>query len=842
MSDQVGNQNVGFLMTRLISLQQEHMCYHEMLPIKSLVLVILSIHMVCVDLKDAYCACSIYVNGQGFQEANCLSQKLTTIPHCVPNTTEWLNLGHNDIRYSPGQFQKFGNLVYLNMFANKFFVTHTDSFRFLFSLKVLNLGYTTWANLNNETFQDQSKLLALGLSGEFLQLKVSQSLFDHLVKLETLDLSVKISLDLPNWSFVTLPSLLKLDLHYISVLVLHNHTFSGLSALKYLYLHDSLAFLDLPVEVFKPLISLEELHLEGLCSVPDPSFDCTEIDERIQHIPSLKRLFIDKSLISHLGKGFLLLKNLEELYLVDSTIAHLCGMSLLKTDVFTNLNNSPVTKLVLSLCNINNLVSGWFKYLTRLKEFSLSITTTFYDNFWVDFTTGLEITNISIVRLSLSPNNKYFSKPKPFTVVDGFNETKLTYLELTDTLFYCINDNIITRLPKSLAYLNLTHNYIIYFGVESLNYLENLETLDLSNQVDFHEESATNSCDETLELSHQTELKKQGFSPPLKKEANIVQRMNQSRNSFFNYFSITDKKCLSLPYRLKTLDLSKSSLLCNMVRVFCESNNSLSFLNASTQRDRSCFTTRSFWSVLKNLANLVELNLNGNWIFVIPRDAFSGLYKLRKLILFDNKLLELSFDAKDLISLEILDVSGNSIQCVSNSLTGQIEDVSRKTNLTIYLNINPLVCNCKQLDFVIWLVATQVISNKHKLNCTFENGTRISLGKMSHVPGIMKYKCTMLDVTIGCIVIFCGLNIILGGLAYILHNRKKLRYLVLFGRRTLNPYHPIEEIEIQMEYDVYISYEGDFYVTREKTLRDFVIYTLLPGLEQRGVRVMIRYF
>ena len=87
---------------------------------------------------------------------------------------------------------------------------------------------------------------------------------------------------------------------------------------------------------------------------------------------------------------------------------------------------------------------------------------------------------------------------------------------------------------------------------------------------------------------------------------------------------------------------------------------------------------------------------------------------------------------------------------------------------------------------------------------------------------------------------FCGLNVLLVGLAYVWHYRQKLGYLVLFGRRTLTPYRPIEENEVQMEYDVYISYEGDFKVTRDKTLRDFVIYTILPGLEQRGIRVMIR--
>ena len=449
-----------------------------------------------------------------------------------------------------------------------------------------------------------------------------------------------------------------------------------------------------------------------------------------------------------------------------------------------------------------------------------------YDGFWDVFTIGLKNTSINKVRLSLTSNNIYATISVPFTVADGFNQTRLTSLELTDTRFNSVNDDIITKLPKSLKYLNLAHNYIQHFGVESLIYLNYLETLNLSNQVDNQEMYPTKIGQGKLEISYDRfKFKKNEFLSKFGKETIC--------------FNVT-RKCFSLPNRLETLDVSKSRLLCNMVPAFCDKNNSLKILNASVQRERNCFKTQSFWSALKNLANLEEINLNGNQISEIPHGAFSGLYKLKRLSLVDNKLLELSFNVKDLISLEILDVSVNSIQYASNSFTSRIDDVSRKTNLTLYLSINPLVCNCKQFDFVAWLVATQVIWNKKKLNCTFENGTRINLGQITHAHHILKSKCMMLDVTISCIVIFWGSNIILGGLTYIWHNSQKLRYLVSFGKRTLNPYHPVEEHDIEMEYDVYISYEGDFYVTRDMTLRDFVIYAILPGLQQRRLNVMIR--
>ena len=807
----------------------------------SFMLLVVLLGKVDADLGKVDCPCHIYVNEKGLQEVDCTKQKLTTIPNCVPNSTWALDLSWNDLRYIPGQFQKFGNIVVLVIFGNVKFVAHNDSFNFLTNLKLLDLSFTDLTYVNGEMFLYQSNLRRLYLRGKNGKFSVSQGLFAYLENLQILDLDIKQRFILPNWTFVRLPSLWKLDLSSSAVLVLNKNTFFGLSNLTNLNLLDPLLTMYLPDEVFKPLINLEELHLEGLCSAWHPVFDCKTIDERLQHVPSLKRLYIDKKLISDLGKGFLALKELEELYLLHgiADVDQPCDITELKPESFTNLNNSPLMKLVLSHCNINILFPGWFEHLKVLEEIMLSVTTLAYYDFWNTFSTGLGNTDLHIAQLSITTNNNYVP-PLPMTIVDGFNQSQLISLELTDTRFYSVNDDIITKLPKSLKYLNLTHNYILYFGVENLNYLEKLETLDLSNQVDFQKQSSAKSGQDSLEYSYQFELNMLDLTPLLKKDAKNVGQNNQLRFDPQKCFNVTKARCFSLPYRLKYLDVSKSELLCNMVPAFCDSNNSLKILNASVQRDISCLKTGSFWSFLKNLVNIEELNLNGNLIAEIPQDAFSGLYKLKKVLLYNNKLLELSFDVKDLISLQTVDVSANSIDHASKIFTDQIEDLSMKTNLTLYLGLNPLVCNCKTVDFVAWLIVTRVIFNKNKLNCTYENDTQISIAHISHAHHILKYKCTRRDVTISCIVMFWGLNLILGGLAYIWHNRQKLRYLVSFGRRTLNPYHPIEDQDIEMEYDVYISYEGDFYVTKHMTLRDFVIYKILPGLQQRRINVIIR--
>ena len=222
------------------------------------------LHTVTAELDNAYCPCHIYVEGAVFQLADCRFRNLTAIPACVPNTTQLLNFDWDHLRYSPGQFQRLENLLYLSLFDNTEFAARIDSFQFLYSLVVLDLTQTNLTYLNGETFRDQSNLLELRLKGYVGQLNVSQALFDHLGNLKRLALGTKYELELPNMAFARLRSLWELDLSLTSVLVLHNDTFSGLSALTSLYLRDTLNTMHLPDKVFKPLVSLEELHVEGI--------------------------------------------------------------------------------------------------------------------------------------------------------------------------------------------------------------------------------------------------------------------------------------------------------------------------------------------------------------------------------------------------------------------------------------------------------------------------------------------------------------------------------------------------------------------------------------------------
>ena len=768
------------------------------------------------DDHGAKCPCRISVDDD-VQVADCSRHQeheptLFSIPDCVPNSTQRLDFGFNDLRYTPGQFQRFGDLEYLDLRGNFYFAAHNDSFRSLFRLTSLDLRMTDLTFLTGEAFLDQSNLRELSFY-EFSNMRwtVNQELFKHLGNLSYLALRSANQLELPNYLFIGLPNLQSLDLGYTGILTLNEYSFWGLIALKNLSLENPVETVYLPERVFKPLTSIEEISLQGLCSSLSPAFDCTTIDKQLQYLPSIKRIYIDKQLLSKLGTGFQYLTNLEELYLTDSTFRQSCEFDSVKPKLFENLQNTILSKLSLDRCFVVYVFENSFAAPKNLTTLQLTITTEVSEVILERFAVGLKHTNIQTIKLSLTGDRVYERLP----AISGLRDTNLISLELTNTEYQSVGNDCIAQLPKSLMHLNLTQNCFERIEIGALKYFENLDTLDLSNQLEFQEPKSFLSA---------TKFNSNDSFP-----AAVLQGLNA-----------TVEKCFGLPYKLKHLYLSNSRLLPDMIPAFCESNNSLKLLDVSHQRDTSPFESHAFWNVLKNLLQLEVLNLDRNRIDVIPRDSFTGLHKLKEISLVDNKLTALAFHVKDLVSLKTLNLSVNSIGFATDSFTSQIEEVAKKTNVILNLDKNSLLCKCRELDFVTWLHDTNVISNKGKLNCTFENGTGITLEKIARVQYLLESKCIMVEVTTGCVAMFFLLNLILALLAYIWHNKQKLRYLLLFGRRTLTPYHPIEDCEIQMEYDVYISYEGEFYINRNVTLRDFVIKKILPGLERRGVRVMIR--
>ena len=431
---------------------------------------------------------------------------------------------------------------------------------------------------------------------------------------------------------------------------------------------------------------------------------------------------------------------------------------------------------------------------------------------------GLKQSHIQHLRLRLPDDIAKI----PVPVYKGLDSTQLQTFEIYYSPVFLVPYVFFQSMPVSLKHLYLTKNNIITVCFCDLLRLKHLIVLDLSHQNNQNDLQ----YDNILCKIRQNDTNHVPFSASSYSEANTIAN------------SMNCSVCQKLPVSLRTFDISHSSLLCDLVKVFCDSSNFLEYLDISYQGNSDCF--KILWKVTKNVFKLKYLNAAGSSLKTIPNNAFSPLKLLKNLTLNHNFIDIVDFDLQTQ-NLEYLDLSYNNILYLSNKMTDMLDSIAIYSNLVIYLKGNQLVCDCERLYFVHWLRYNSAIHQKDQLTCQLTtSNTTYSISKIAELHDKLKVECIAKDVLKGCIVGFLVLNIVLGLLSQLWHKHWKIRYLLAIGRKTVTPYHPIEESEIELEYDVYISYERDFDLTSDQTLHEFVAQKLYPELQRRGLKVLIR--
>lgn len=781
------------------------------------------------------CPCRIDTSKE---EANCSYKSLNSVPACVPSSTQNIILSNNIFReLYPRQFERFRDLIFLDLSSNCINQTSDESFKGLSELAVLDLGSNNLQVLNRSLFTGLSSLQNLTLRRNELS-HITEYSLNGLFYLTYLNLEIN-------------------RLEYLS-----RNTFNGLSALKILILDDNpLRFAtSLPSEIFHPLVSLEELHVKGLCR---PGTNCTYLDTQLSKVPSLKRLYMNGLPNQSLGSGFAKLKNLEELYMGDIPYGF-CFIKVLRRKIFENLENIPLVKLSLKDCDIERIFLNAFVYLKFLTTLDMS------GNFKLshkcrectleNLTTGLQTTRIKYLNISGIYIGQYLSRND----VRGLMKTDLESLDLSKCSIINIDDEIYLSLPKSLKHLYLRYNYIHYIDLQFLNVLENLLTLDLSNQIgkpptqkkenlnDNNDALASSEDNVLLKATskrcadkHQIKTKTIPGNVQYYSTSNISTLTEKEVRTDFDSFDfrlqLTNIKnnCSILPRRLQLIDVSYSDLIYLIFRM-CESKNDLRVLNAAYQNHYHKGFIKNLWKVLNKFPRLEELDVSGNFIKDLPRNICSHNPQLKRLLLSENSLVHVNFDVQPLRLLNKLDLSNNRIQYVSRLFTTQIERLAKFSNLTLYLQNNILVCKCDRIDFAAWLLHTKMIFEKDSLMCEFKNDSQVSISRISEIHTMLQMECITFQVVAGCGFGFIILTLLISLIAITYYKRWKFRYLLFVGRRNVNPYHPLEDCKVEMEYDVYISYERDYCVTCSETLHEFVTQKLCPRLRNRGFQVLIR--
>ena len=731
-------------------------------------------------------------------------------------------------------FASIPNLQWLSISANSLEIPIVKGLR---NLTYLDMSRNKLINVNSTPFIELEYLEDLNLSSCWLT-NLSDTMFTGLSNLQKLNLSLNQLFHLPSGLFVRLTKLKVLDLSHNYLHYLPSGVFVGLTKLKVLDLSDFFLFhnTSFPTDIFRPLIDLEELNVNVHKIMYYDNYTYTYMDNPISKIPTLKRLFITAAPNTNFGPGYTNLKNLEYLEISGN-------LSEINNETFINLRYTRSFRLSLVSCEVSSISRNTFTSLINLTSLDVS-KTKFLCKYplWDNFTAA--ICN-SRVKYLIATHLCSFDKRLWWNCDDPY----LEFLDMSHNNMLYIPVSILGFKFSMCKELNLAHNNIIFFSTYALRKMYNLRKLDLSDQTQISTYSNTHLKKGIKRVTNDSTDQYQLYTVPSAPFYNITTATYTNSNKTTQNIELKDSNTAFkghgfnsgqalIPAFLERIDVSKSGLIC-VFYDFDISSNSIKTLIVSRFRPvSSCSISKMLngvWPWLDRLTKLEYLDLSGNHIKAIPFEAFMHTMCLKHLDLSHNSITTVTFETKYLVNIKYIYLSDNVIQDASSHfMTGISND------LTIYIDSNNLLCDCARSSFAQWLSTTNVVYNITGLMCKYENKSQVSLSHRAAIYQLLKDECIYVIVTVTCVLVFIFL--LIGGfcVAILLHKRWKEQYLSVFVRHSVNPYHPLEECQIELEYDIYISYERDHDITAHETMHDFVTKKLYPWLKRRGFKVLIR--
>ena len=264
---------------------------------------------------------------------------------------------------------------------------------------------------------------------------------------------------LANYSFTCFHKLLFLDisdnqLHSVSAL-----SFEGLSNLEYLsmagnYLYGADAF---PVEVFRPLLNLETLHIERNCNY-QITRGCSYHSEVFKSVSNVKSLFMDGIIKQKPGPGFSHLKNLEVLRMVGLSLPF-CWIGHLSLSWIEHFSQCPLKHISMLGCHIERIEPMVLSSFKKLESLDLTDNDRLCNDSSIlrNLFTGLNNTNIRSLNLSRTCNHNNRLSSDMFIPLSN---TKLETFVMEHSFIEKVDPKVADVLPQSLRYLSMSDNFV----------------------------------------------------------------------------------------------------------------------------------------------------------------------------------------------------------------------------------------------------------------------------------------------------------------------------------------------------------------------------------------------
>ncbi|XP_071128538.1 toll-like receptor 4 [Mytilus edulis] len=765
---------------------------------------------------------------------DCSYKNLTVVPD-IPADTVYLYLQHNIIGQIPNKtFEHLNKLDLLDLSFNTLNIDNEDAFagqqnlRFLYLKNGLQYYNYTIIRLPKNVFKHLFNLTVLDLSANIMY--VDEYTFSGLMNLQHLKLDSNWLRKIPNDTFQYTPKLLILDLSSNFLNNVSKGMFNGLGNLHHLYLNNNWIE-TIENNAFQSLINLTVLDLAF-------NFFIHSINKQtFAGLPKLRHLNLHFNNINNISNHTF--ENLTDLRVLDLSNNKLQSVN---GKTFIGLKNLDILRLNSNSLryNTDRLPQGCFQPLESLKQLSIQMNNPqgVVDAFVLPDETIKDLNMLETLELDVNADNEDI-------LGIGFSSlTNLSSLTFSGVCKFPLYNDTFRYTP------NLTHFRSIHCDMK---FIETGAFLSLTKlifvELDF-------VC--TLTFKHFSAME---IVLPLSKTTIEILRMN---NVYLEYSWWENVNTLLLATSIRELHITNNDN-CVDRRVSIPLKR---FIPAPVSLQRLDLSNNNIDQISLNLTYVKFLNLSGNLLghfleeysyalneprileFVCLsnnsiKHIFSKLFvrqpKLQNIDLSFNKLADVSFDLSQLVDLEILNLSSNTIRYLddwSMQNIGRLLEISR--SLRVDFSNNKFLCNCYSIRFLNWTLRSRNrFVNFDTYKCTFHNGSSLELKSLRK--GILidlQRDCLnySISIIITCSAMFVFIAILLMITFY--RHRQKVRFMfyTLRGRlhflyyktklknrfRSTNP----SENNLDYIYDAFVSYSDED--------RAFVLNECIENLENDG--------
>lgn len=518
--------------------------------------------------------------------------------------------------------------------------------------------------------------------------------------------------------------------------------------------------------------------------------------------------------------------------------------------------------LVVSYCNLRQIDAGTLVKNLQLQHLDISNNPELTLSVLKNVTFDLQHSKIKTLLVDKLQCTYGLTENLPYEYLKYLTNTSLQTLSLASNRLAFLDFKLFRAFPKSLTHLNIGDNNLSFgLYIFGFNSMKGVRSVNASFQASFHlQETINYNCNDSKPIdrfsptvynkwkyaaSKRNHLNGQYWSqdnelmtnansvkygtyiiiyiPPKLEKVYFHDNMFKLELSRYD-FNVTNGKLTHLylqnnifyklngPLRglqsVKYIDLSNN--LCTFISTkFFEELDGIIQLNLSRNLLDSCIADDNGGEIFRKICNIEVLDLSYNTISYLPKFIFKNMVNLTELYLQYNSLETFNIIISHMRNLSFLDLSNNQISTLDMAMRASLDKLCEmETHIEINLVRNPLRCTCENLEFLEWMVASEVsFQRQSNYKCALVNSTIVPLKDLKEIITSMTYACeTYLALIVSLtLALFIIVSIIVG--AILNRYRWRLRYLYYLVKRR---YTEVQHAEIQFnemfKYDAFVSY------------------------------------